>query len=63
MSKRAGEFLEQWLVENAPKPLPGAADSEARLLEEESLRAAKEEGITKEDIEEEVGDMSTYMNA
>jgi len=63
VSKRAGEFLEQWLVENAPKPLPGAADSEARLLEDESLRAAKEEGITKEDIEEEVGDMSAYMNS
>jgi len=63
VSKRAGEFLEQWLIENAPKPLPGAADSEARLLAEESLRAAKEEGLTKEDMEEEVGDLLAYMNS
>jgi hypothetical protein len=63
VSKRAAEFLEQWLAENAPRPWAGAADSEARLMAEETLRVAKEQGITKEDIEEEVGDLWAYMTS
>jgi len=63
MSRRAAEFLEEWLSENAVRPVPGAADSEARLRTDECLRAAKEEGIPKEDIEEEVGDLAAYMNS
>jgi hypothetical protein len=47
------------------KPVAGAPegdDSEARLRAEECLIAAKEEGIAKEDIEEEVGDLVDYMS-
>jgi len=63
MSRRAAEFLEEWLSENAVRPVPGAADSETRLRTDECLRAAKEEGIPREDIEEEVGDLAAYMNS
>jgi hypothetical protein len=65
MSKRAVEFLEEWVSENMVKPVAGAPegdDSEARLRAEECLIAAKEEGIAKEDIEEEVGDLVDYMS-
>jgi hypothetical protein len=61
MSRRAAEFLEEWLAENAVRPAAGSADAEARLRTEECLRVAKEQGIAKEDIEEEVGDLSAYM--
>ena len=66
MSKRAVEFLEEWVSENMVKPVAGAPegdDSEARLRAEECMIAAKEEGIAKEDIEEEVGDLVDYMSA
>ena len=48
------------------KPVAGAPegdDSEARLRAEECVIAAKEEGIAKEAIEEEVGDLVDYMSA
>jgi hypothetical protein len=41
----------------------GWNDSEARLRAEECVIAAKEEGIAKEDIEEEVGNLVDYMSA
>ena len=66
MSKRAVEFLEEWVSENMVKPVAGAPegdDSEARLRAEECVIAAKEEGIAKEDIEEEAGDLVDYMSA
>ena len=66
MSKRAVQFLEVWVSENMVKPVAGAPegdDSEARLRAEECVIAAKEEGIAKEDIEEEVGDLVDYMSA
>jgi hypothetical protein len=66
MSKRAVEFLEEWVSENMAKPVAGAPegdDSEARLRAEECVIAAKEEGIAKEDIEEEAGDLVDYMSA
>ena len=37
--------------------------SEARLRADECLIAAKQEGIAKEDIEEEIGDLVDYMSA
>ena len=48
MSNRAASFIEQWVSENAVKPVEGAPagdDSEARLRAEACLAAAKEEGI------------------
>jgi hypothetical protein len=65
MSKRAAEFLEEWIGENANAitPLadtPESDDSEARLLAEQCLSDGKDEGIAKEDLEE-VGDLVTYM--
>jgi hypothetical protein len=63
MSRRAIEFLEEWLGENAVPPLADAPDSDVRLRTEECLKAAKQEGITQQDIEEEVGDVSAYMGS
>jgi hypothetical protein len=66
MSKRAVEFVEEWVSENMVKPIAGAPegdDSEARIRAEECLIAAREQGIGKEDIEEEVGDLVDYMSA
>jgi Protein of unknown function (DUF2934) len=66
MSNRAVSFVEQWVSENAVKPVEGAPagdDSEARLRAEACLAAAKDEGIAREDIEEETGDLVAYMGA
>jgi Protein of unknown function (DUF2934) len=63
---RAASFVEEWVRENAVKPVEGAPagdDSEARLRAEACLAAAKEEGIAREDIEEETGDLVAYMGA
>jgi hypothetical protein len=64
VSNRAASFVEEWVRENAVKPVNDAAagdDSEARLRAEACLAAAKEEGIAREDIEEETGDLVDYM--
>jgi hypothetical protein len=66
MSKRAASFVEEWISENAVKPVEGAPvedESEARLRAEACLAAAKDEGIAREDIEEETGDLVAYMSA
>jgi hypothetical protein len=66
MSNRAASFVEQWVSENAVKPVEGALagdDSEARLRAEACLAAATDEGIAREEIEEETGDLVTYMGA
>src|SRR3954470_6162236 len=66
MSNRAASFIEQWVSENAVKPVEGAPagdNSEARLRVEACLAAAKEEGIARADIEEETGDLVAYMGA
>ena len=51
---------------NAVTPVEGAPagdTSEARLRAEACLTAAKDEGIAREDIEEETGDLVAYMGA
>ena len=66
MSNRAASFLEEWVRENAVKPIegtPAGDNSEARLRAEACLAAAKDEGIAREDIEEETGDLVAYMGA
>jgi Protein of unknown function (DUF2934) len=66
MSNRAASFVEEWVRENAVKPVDGAPagdSSEARLRAEACLGAAKDEGIAREDIEEETGDLVAYMGA
>jgi hypothetical protein len=66
MSNRAASFVEEWVRENAVKPAEGAPagdNSEARLRAEACLAAAKDEGIAREDIEEETGDLVAYMGA
>ena len=63
MSNRAASFVEEWVRENAVKPVNDAAagdDSEARLRAEACLAAAKE-GIAREDIEEQTGNLVAYM--
>jgi hypothetical protein len=66
MSNRAASFVEEWVSENAVKPIegtPAGDNSEARLRAEACLAAAKDEGIAREDIEEETGDLVAYMGA
>jgi hypothetical protein len=66
MSNRAASFVEEWISENAVKPVEGAPagdESEARLRAEACLAAARDEGIAREDIEEETGDLVAYMSA
>ena len=63
MSKRAVEFLEEWVSENMVKPVAGASEAQRFRSPPSRLIAAKEEGIAKEDIEEEVGDLVDYMSA
>ena len=66
MSNRAASFVEEWVRENAVKPVEGAAaadNSEARLRAEACLAAAKDKGIAREDVEEETGDLVAYMSA
>ena len=66
MSNRAASFVEEWISENAVKPIegtPAGDNSEARLRAEACLAAAKDEGIAREDIEEETGDLVAYMGA
>jgi hypothetical protein len=66
MSNRAASFVEAWVSENAIKPVEGAPagdNSEARLRADACLAAAKDEGIAREDIEEETGDLVAYMGA
>ena len=64
MSNRAASFVEEWVSENAVKPIegtPAGDNSEARLRAEACFAAAKDEGIAREDIEEETGDLVAYM--
>jgi hypothetical protein len=64
MSNRAASFVEQWVSENAVKPVEGApGGDEARLRAEACLIAANAEGIARDDIEEETGDLVAYMGA
>src|SRR3954453_9631682 len=67
MSNSAASFVEQWVSENAVKPVEGApaagGDSEARFRAEACVAAAKDEVIAREDIEEETGDLVAYMGA
>jgi hypothetical protein len=66
MSNHAASFVEEWVRENAVKPIEGAPagdNSEARLRAEACLAAAKDEGIARKDIEEETGDLVAYMGA
>ena len=66
MSNRAASFVEEWVRENAVKPIegtPAGDNSEARLRAEACLAAAKHERIAREDIEEETGDLVAYMGA
>jgi hypothetical protein len=63
MSTRGKTFLEAWIEDNNPPEAyePEGDDSGARHKVEEFLVAAKAEGITKEEVEEEVGDLVGYM--
>ena len=62
MRRRAAEFLEEWLGENAVSPIArapefGDAASCGRMPE-----GGQGRGVAQEDIEEEVGDLSAYMS-
>jgi hypothetical protein len=63
MSKRGLEFLEAWIGENNPPEAyePEGDHTGSRLKAEEFLIAAKSEGITREEVEAEVGDIEDYM--
>jgi hypothetical protein len=64
VSNRAASFVEERVMENAGKPVNGAVagdGSEARSRAEACLAADTEQGIAREDVEEETGNLAAYM--
>jgi len=63
VSKRGTDFLEAWVSENINPEgyAPEGDDSRAKELAEQCLFAAKAQGITKDELEEDVGDIVDYM--
>jgi hypothetical protein len=65
MSERGQKFIDQWIENNifAEGYAPEGDDTEARQLAEQCLGGAGEEGVTKAEIEEAIGDIVAYLNA
>jgi hypothetical protein len=65
MSERGRRFIDQWIDDHifAEGYAPEGDDTEARRFAEQCLEAAREEGVTKAEIEEAVGDVVAYLNA
>jgi|KBSSwiStaDraftv2_1062776.scaffolds.fasta_scaffold07037_2 20S proteasome alpha/beta subunit len=65
MSERGQNFIDQWIENNifAEGYAPEGDDTEARQLAERCLEAAKEEGVSKNEIEEAVGEIVAYLSA
>jgi len=59
MSKRGTDFRETWISENINAGPDD--DSEANFFAEECLADAAQAGISKEEIEEDVGNLVDYM--
>ena len=64
MSERGLRFVEEWIVENVhPEGYQPEGDNrEARMLAVLCLKAAKDAGISKKEIEENVGDIEDFMS-
>ena len=62
---RAEQFVESWLLENYQfegYPAPEDEDDpQAKQLAADCAQAALEEGISHQDIENELGNLETYM--
>lgn len=63
MSKRVFRFVEGWVSENVHPVAyePDENSLEARQFAVQCLAAAEAEGITRKEIEEEVGDIVAYI--
>jgi hypothetical protein len=64
MSERAMLFVEEWLSNNIQAAGYGPADdqSQAAKYAEDCLAAAAKNGITKNEIEEDYGDLLDHMS-
>jgi len=65
MSQRSRSFVDDWITEyvHAEGYEPEGSHALARQLAQECLRDAERVGITKHDIEEELGGIVGYMSA
>jgi hypothetical protein len=66
VSERGLEFAERWVAENVRPSvyLPEDGDSpEADAVLRQMLEDAREEGIGREELEEDIGDLDEYMQS
>jgi hypothetical protein len=61
MSVRGREFVDHWVFENINASPEGNA-SEARTKAEELVAVAQAQGVSKHEMEEEVGDLAGYLS-
>lgn len=62
MSQRGTEFIERWIRENFhPEVSPQREDRRPALWAQECVAAAARVGISKEEIEEDFGDLEEFM--
>ena len=64
MSVRGREFVDHWVFENinASPYQPEGNASEARTKAEELAAVAQAQGVSKHEMEEEVGDLAGYLS-
>jgi hypothetical protein len=65
MASLVMEFMDDWLDENLhPTGYPGddVPDPEAQLLADQCMGAAKLDGITRAQLEDEYGDLAVFMH-
>jgi hypothetical protein len=64
MSVRGREFVDHWVFENinAGPYQPEGDLSEARRMAEELVTVAEAQGVSKGEMEEEVGDLAHYLS-
>lgn len=64
MGGRVADFMSDWVSENvhfAGYPSEDETDPEAESLAMQCLAAAEADGIPKDDLEREYGDLSSFM--
>jgi hypothetical protein len=64
MSVRGREFVDHWVFENinAGPYQPEGDISEARAKADELVAVAQDQGVSKGEMEEEVGDLADYLS-
>ena len=62
MSQRGMEFLQKWIKNNVdPHAFPPLYDTRAKVFGEQCAADARKEGISVEEIEVEIGDLTECM--